>query len=278
MASLEIERISLELSNVCQKACSFCYSVSSPGGSSSWTPQDVIAFVGDCVTAGGIRAVSFGGGEPLEYEGLFEILAALHGRVFRSLTTNGLLLHGRRFDELVEAKPDKVHVSIHFPDRVIEVERTIRLVGELAAQGIRSGVNLLVRRSDLASAARASDRLRESGIGLERIVYLPMRGQEGRETPTPREMASVVKADKFQSMTCLTGCAKSPRFCSIASDRTVAWCSYTPSRAVLGALTFRALEEALMDLALSYCGEPHERPVRLSRRSLHGRDLVRGGP
>ena len=50
------ERISLELSNACRKACWFCYSASSPGGASAWTADDVVALVDDCATHG-LRAV-----------------------------------------------------------------------------------------------------------------------------------------------------------------------------------------------------------------------------
>ncbi len=73
----------------------------------------MIELVRDCVRHG-LRAVSFGGGEPLEHPEVYEILAALEGTIFRSLTTNGLLLEGEAFDRLVRARPDKVHVSIHF--------------------------------------------------------------------------------------------------------------------------------------------------------------------
>src|SRR6185436_10328276 len=97
------------------------------------------------------------------------------------------------------------------------------------------GVNLLVRRSELAAARRASLRLHHGGIGPERIVYLPMRGHAG-ETPTPAEIAEVAGTPRFQSMTCLTGCGPSPRFCAIGWDRTVAWCSYTTARAPLASL------------------------------------------
>jgi MoaA/NifB/PqqE/SkfB family radical SAM enzyme len=62
-----------------------------------------------------VRAVSFGGGEPLEWPPIFEVLASLRGLLFRSLTTNGLLLDEERTLALLAAAPDKVHLSIHFP-------------------------------------------------------------------------------------------------------------------------------------------------------------------
>jgi sulfatase maturation enzyme AslB (radical SAM superfamily) len=244
------ERISVEVTNRCAKACWFCYNHSAPEGSTRWSVDELVDFVCDCA-AHGVKAVSFGGGEPLQYEGLFEVLSRLRGTLFRSLTSNGLLLHGVRLDGLVEAGPDKVHLSIHFPERETEVRRVIRQVHELVQRGIRSGVNLLVARSSLPAARQAAEALRQSGIGNDRIVYLPMRG---RDTPSPREVAAVAGDLPFQSMSCLTACGRSPRFCSVGWDKTVAWCSYTVTRAPLKALTYEGLQAALNGLGLEFCG------------------------
>jgi sulfatase maturation enzyme AslB (radical SAM superfamily) len=171
--------------------------------------------------------------------------------VFRSFTTNGLLLNEDWLDRLTLAAPDKVHISIHFPESQTEVERVITQVDTLAARGINSGVNFLVTRSNLPSAITAAATLHQAGIGNDRIVYLPMRGQD---TPTPQQMAQVAGSKNFQSMTCLLECAKSPRFCSIGWDKQVGWCSYTASRRELSSLTAAGLAAALTDLPLVFCG------------------------
>src|SRR5579871_6114417 len=250
-----LERVSIELTNLCSKACWFCYNHSLPEGDTRWTVAELVSFVDDCA-AHGVKAVSFGGGEPLQYEGLFHVLEQLRGRLFRSLTSNGLLLHGERLERLIAARPDKVHLSIHFPQHEGEVRRVIGQVHELADHGIRSGINLLVARSNLPAARQAADMVRQSGIGNERIVYLPMRGQD---TPTPAEVAAVAGSQPFQSMTCLMQCERSPRFCSIGWDKTVAWCSYTRTRAVLAALSYDGLKAALNGLGLEFCGGTDER-------------------
>lgn len=247
-----IDRISIELTNRCQKACWFCYNHSHPKGTTEWTPDQLIEFVSDCA-AHGIQAVSFGGGEPLQYEGTWQILTNLRGRLFRSLTTNGLLLD-QEFSRLLEAAPDKVHVSIHFPQNAGEVTRVVAQVLELESCGIRSGVNLLVSQSSLAAACRAAAQLHDAGINNDRIVYLPMRGQD---TPTPQQIAQVAGDIPFQSMSCLNQCGRSPRFCSIGWDKTVAWCSYTIAREPLRSLTYKGLSQAIADLGLIYCGATH---------------------
>ena len=246
---VSLERISVEVNNQCAKACWFCYNHSHAEGATEWTPDELVGFVTDCA-ANGIKAVSFGGGEPLQYGGLFDVLRRLRGTLFRSITTNGLLLHGETLDALLDAAPDKVHVSIHFPERAAEVQRVVRQVTELADRGIKSGVNFLVARSNLDAAAQAAEQVRAAGIGNERIVYLPMRVTD---TPTPAEVARVA-VGKFQSMSCLMACAKSPRFCSIGWDRKAAWCSYTETRVPLPELSYRGLAAALDGLGLKFCG------------------------
>ncbi|MBX2798900.1 MAG: radical SAM protein [Myxococcales bacterium] len=244
-----VQILSIELGTRCDKACDFCYSHSSPEGADGYAPADVIALVRDCV-AHGLKAVSFGGGEPLQYPGLFEILHALQGQLFRSFTTNGLLLDAA-LQRVVQAAPDKVHVSVHFPDREREVVRVAEQVQRLADHGVPSGVNLLVDRRQLDAAQRACATLQAQGIGLDRMVLLPMRGAH---TPTPTELAQVAGTSRFQSMTCLLSCAKSPRFASLAADGTAAWCSYTTTRRALPTLDHAGLMAALDGLGLAFCG------------------------
>src|SRR5437762_10445372 len=92
-ATMSPRLISIELTNRCAKACWFCYNHSRPEGATRWTVDDVVAFVLDC-SAHGVEAVSFGGGEPLQFEGVFDVLTRLDGVLFRSLTSIGLLLGG----------------------------------------------------------------------------------------------------------------------------------------------------------------------------------------
>lgn len=245
---MTIDRLSIEPSRRCSKGCAFCYNGSTRAGRGEWTARAVVELVVDCA-AHGVRALSIGGGEPLEWDGLFETLDALGGVVLRSFTTNGLLLDERRLDQIARAAPDNVHISIHFPDNPREVERVARQVHALQIRGVASGVNLLVRRSRLAEATAATRALAGSGIDARRIVFLPMRGAD---TPTAGDIARAAGAP-FQSVTCLRGCGQSPRFASIAADRSVARCSYTRTRGRLSALTHAALLGALDGLGLAPC-------------------------
>jgi hypothetical protein len=92
----------------------------------------------------------------------------------------------------------------------------------LDARGVHAGINLLVRRSRLAEARAAYARLIELGFTAGYIVLLPARGEADAETPSPKEVAAVAGDTRFQAMSCLTACAVSARFASIASDKTAA--------------------------------------------------------
>lgn len=243
------ERVSIELTQQCQKGCHFCYNDSGPSRTTAWRAADVVSFVRD-LARHGTKAVSFGGGEPLEYDGLEEVFDGVRGFVFASMTTNGLLLDDQ-WSRVSKLNPDKVHVSVHFPSREREVTRVVRQVLHLRKMGIRAGVNLLIRRDRVDAAAAAARRIRNAGIENDSIVYLPMRGQN---TPSCTDVHRVAGSSKFQSMTCLTKCGRSPRFCSIDAYSRVAHCSYTTERRVLPSLNARGLVEALDGLGLVFCG------------------------
>ena len=249
MSETAITRVSIEPSRRCSKGCAFCYNGSSLEGAGSWTTAALIGFARD-LARHGVTSLSIGGGEPLEWDGLFDTLAALRGAMLRSFTTNGLPLEdAATFERAVAASPDKIHVSIHEARSQREIARAARLASALAERGVPSGVNLLVRRSALAAARDAALALHAAGIGNERIVFLPMRGHD---TPSADEVAQVA-GGPFQSMTCLRACGISPRFVSVAADRTVAWCSYTRERRPLRENTHAGLVGALAGLGLAPC-------------------------
>lgn len=248
---MPVQRLSIEVTNYCNKGCSFCYNNSNTHGATEWTPDEIVNFVLDCRKKG-IEAISFGGGEPLVYKGIFEVLNELKGKIYRSMTTNGLMLdHIKTFQSLVSANPDKVHVSIHDVEDSHEVKRVLEQVNALEENGITSGINLLVRHSTIPAAKEVVHYIRSKGIGPKGIIYIPMHGAD---SPSPKEIAEVAGEKPFQSVSCLTGCRISPRFCSISWDKEVGWCSYTSSRKKLNDLSAAGLSSALKGLALEYCG------------------------
>ena len=144
-----VEQISIDLSNYCSKQCPFCYNHSKREGNTVWLPSEVISFASDCIKHG-VKAVSLGGGEPLEYLGVFDIIEALYPLAYVTLTTNGLPLDTPSIiDSLKLHKPDKIHISIHNADNEKEVSRVLRQITLLKDLEIKPGVNLLIRLSNV---------------------------------------------------------------------------------------------------------------------------------
>lgn len=206
-----------------------------------WKTAEVIGFCSDCIEHG-VKAVSLGGGEPFEYEGIFEIIDALYPCCYLSVTTNGLPLEDVRiWNLLMQHRPDKIHVTIHQPQDENEVNRVEKLIRRIAELGIKPGLNLLVEADKIPAATRAYERLSQI-LNRDQIILVPQRYGN---TPTPKQLATISGGKPFQSPTCLMQCRRPEKFCSVSWDKRVNSCSYAPGKQPLASLTFEGLIEAL---------------------------------
>lgn len=245
-----LELISLDLSNYCTKGCDFCYNNSNKEGLTSWQPDEVIAMVEDCIK-NGVKAVSFGGGEPFEYDGIYDLIRILQPQLYVSITSNGLpLLDEANFEKLQANKPDKVHFTIHNPESEKELQNTLHLINKLKDTDIKAGVNLLVTSNRTEEARLVARTLYRAGLTPNEIIFVPQRYTN---TPTPRQIALVAGREKFQSPTCLTDCKPSSRFCSVSWDKKVNYCSYAPDKQPLAELTYKGIVEALSKVDFKTC-------------------------
>lgn len=249
--------VSIELTNACSKGnqCRAfgCYAKSVPDGATYWDPKILGDFVSD-LAANGIEAVSFGGGEPLEYPRLGTLLEAIRGvRVFKSMTTNGQRLTpvGATF---LRPFIDKIHVSIHFPENWKEVTRVVMQVLGLEALGFKSGINFLVKGRNIEAEKKAVRYIRDAEIASDRVVFLPLRGPGIDVDHEVFKAVANILSPKFQSTWCLTECKKSDRFVSIDWEGKVGWCSYTPAKTRMRDFTHAGMMEALLSKELIYCG------------------------
>ena len=244
-----IELLSIDLSNYCSKQCSFCYNHSRREGNTLWKPQEVIDFASDCITHG-VKAVSLGGGEPFEYEGVFEVIDALYPKCYQSVTSNGLPLENERIWEMLTAhKPDKIHITIHQPDNEVEVMRVERQVQRIASIGIKPGVNLLVGADKIEFAKKAYGRLIEI-LTSDQIILVPQRFSN---TPTPKQLASVANGNPFQSPSCLLKCKRPANFCSVSWDKKVNSCSFAPNKVPMESLDYKGMLMALDKVIWEKC-------------------------
>lgn len=250
-----LELLSIDLSNYCTKQCPFCYNHSTKEGNVMWKPEEVISFAMDCV-AHGIKAVSLGGGEPFEYEGLIEIIDALYPICYLSITTNGLPLEqdqGKWWKLLKEHHPDKIHITLHNADSKREFNRVsnqIRRLDKLYPD-IKAGCNILVSASKI-EACREAYRLltRNYCVSPDRIILVPRRFGD---TPIPIEVSRVADWRPFQSPTCLNSCERPDNFVSVSWDKKVNFCSYAGGKQPLETLDYDGLMKALSKVEFKSC-------------------------
>lgn len=241
--------LSIDLSNYCSKQCSFCYNHSNREGNVLWTPDEVIAFATDCVR-NGVKAVSLGGGEPFEYEGIFEIIDDLYQKCYLSVTSNGLPLQKKEImDKLLISSPDKLHITIHNPDNENEVSRVLEQISFIKTTKIKVGVNLLVGANKIDFAQKVYEKLL-SIIDSSQIILIPQRFAN---TPTSKQLAIVANKKAFQSPSCLLGCKRPQDFVSVSWDKKVNSCSYAHGKQSLQSLDYKGLISALNKVEWASC-------------------------
>ena len=236
-----IELLSIDLSNYCSKQCLFCYNHSTREGNTMWKPQEVIDFASDCIK-NGVKAVSLGGGEPFEYDGVFEVIDALYPLCYLSVTSNGLPLEDEGvWQKLQKCKPDKIHITIHQPDNEKEVQRVESLLPRIESIGIKPGLNLLVGADKVEAATIVYKRMMRI-LKSDQIILVPQRFSN---TPTSKQLASVTVGKPFQSPSCLLKCHRPTNFCSVSWDKKVNSCSFAPNKVPLETLDHNGLMKAL---------------------------------
>ena len=244
-----IELLSIDLSNYCSKQCSFCYNHSTRKGNTLWQPSEVIAFASDCIKHG-IKTVSLGGGEPFEYEGIFDVIKALYPQCYLSVTTNGLPLENSVvWHKLQQCKPDKIHVTIHHPDDDKEVQRVEALLPKIGSIGIKPGLNLLVGADNLSAAADVFQRFLQL-LERDQIILVPQRFSN---TPSAKQLSFVAEGKPFQSPSCLLGCNRPNNFCSVSWDKKANSCSFAGGKEFLQSLDYKGLIEALNRVEWTTC-------------------------
>ena len=244
-----IELLSIDLSNYCSKQCPFCYNHSTRNGNTMWKPSEVIDFASDCIQHG-VKAVSLGGGEPFEYDGVFEVIDALYTKCYLSVTSNGLPLENFKiWEQLCLHKPDKLHLTIHQPDNDGEVSRVEKQLIEIDSIGIKPGLNLLVGVNKVEYAKNVYARLSKV-LKNDQIILVPQRFSN---TPTPKQLASVADGKPFQSPSCLLKCHRPKNFCSVSWDKKVNSCSFAGGKVPLSSLDFKGLEDALRQVKWKSC-------------------------
>lgn len=246
----EIKQVAIDLSNACSKGCWFCYNHSADTGDTLWQPDEVIQFALDCFNHG-VEAFSLGGGEPFEYDGVFEIIDAIKPKLYTTVTSNGLELEDQSFfHAFLSHLPDKLHISMHCPEDPVEVHRVVHMIQRLDEYPVATGVNLLVSTRNLEEAREAFRFLLLSGIRRDRIIVLPMKYQY---SPTADQLKEVTGGRPFQGPSCLLACHPPVHYCSVTWDKKACPCSYSPSKVELDDISYDGLVTALEKVSFVSC-------------------------
>ena len=194
------------------------------------------------MSANGVKAVSLGGGEPFEYDGIWHIIDALYPKCYLSITTNGLRLGTDvAWEQLAEHKPDKIHISLHNPGNMQELSMVVQKCIRLQEIEIKPGCNLLVRASQLDECKTAFDRLSKV-LSPDQIILIPMRFSD---TPTAKQLAAIASGRPFQSPSCLLSCKRPSNFVSVSWDKKVNSCSFAKGKEPLETRDYNGLRTAL---------------------------------
>ena len=244
-----IEMLSIDLSNCCSKGCPFCYNSSNSAGQTVWRTEEVIGFLKDCIS-NGVKAVSLGGGEPFEYNGIFQVIEAIYPLCYLSVTSNGLPLENKAiWNKLIEIKPDKIHLTIHNPNDESEVQRVFNRLDRIKEIGIKPGINLLVA-SDKISSSKVTYKMALEHLSSEQIILVPQRYSN---TPTPKQLSEITGGRPFQSPSCLLKCKVPQNFVSISWDKRVNYCSFAGGKEPLSSLDYMGLFTALTKVDFKPC-------------------------
>lgn len=241
--------VQFSLTNLCNRSCWFCSRPTERA--STWTVPTALELLADLDRLG-VAEVAFGGGEPLAFRGLFELVDRLvaETRLAVHLTTNGELLTDRALDRL-DGKIGEIRLSLYDDN---DWRGTVR---RLVRRGTRFGVNQLVTPDTLRHLPSLLVELED--LGVRDVLLLPAIGHADLELPlaSQRELAAFL-ADLHSSMTLKLGvcwgpelahlprlfrtsdCGAGQEFLEITSDRHVRPCSFHAD-----ALPFRTADDVL---------------------------------
>jgi radical SAM protein with 4Fe4S-binding SPASM domain len=155
----------------CTRSCSGCY-VPRVEDEQELTVAEWHALI-DQWASMRVFQLAVGGGEPLLYEGLFDVLRYARVRgIVPNLTTNGTLIDAKTVRELEQAGVARVNVSWNGPvgDDGGGCQTVCRALRLLLVSAVQVGVNLLVTPALLSRLPQVLARLQ--ALGVRRVTLL----------------------------------------------------------------------------------------------------------
>jgi pyruvate-formate lyase-activating enzyme len=197
----------LEVARECNLACPICFAGSRPGAG-GFLPVDEVRRTARALKAQGLLAVSISGGEPTLHPELEGILRAVRAEgLDATVLSNGLKLGeepalARR---LAASGANWIHLQLDTLREEVcaairgdrRVDLRLQALRNVAASGLRFGVNTTVVRENLPEVGRVLRRAADEGPGLGTVTLLAA-GRTGRFL-LPRE-SSVTREDVIHAL------------------------------------------------------------------------------
>lgn len=176
------ETVHLLVTDLCNYQCSCCYNAPRRPARPALSLDRWSALVDELETMG-VLELAIGGGEPLLFPGLDELIRDASSRLVVNVTTNGALLDEARARRLREAGVGLVSVSFQGSEQANAGSRqegtheaAVHALQALGRAGVRSAVNVLLTRSLARRLSETIDRAQALGVHQVVLVRPKPRG------------------------------------------------------------------------------------------------------
>jgi hypothetical protein len=260
--------VSIALTGLCYKSCSFCYASSTKAGTSAWGYAELVDFIMD-LDRNGVFSVTLGGGEPTLWEdphtgkNFYDLVSTLFGRVSLTLTFTTSGIPRLRVEQL----PDMpLRLSCHHPAETLPIIERAETYRKTLSQ---VGINLLLWRSRLDECRQAITQFLAAGFNDILLLTMLPAGfgvDFAVEALHEQEVAAFIQSLGVNSVR-LTGCQKPPSisvsadmgcgandwFVAITEAKKVKSCSFVDQGHPLTEPTYQALLAATANLPRLPC-------------------------
>lgn len=203
-------KLFVNVSDRCNLTCSHCSSSSSPEGETRMAADD-LKQIADEAAEMGVFQITIGGGEPLIYEDIWEVIAhmrSLHLGV--SLTTNALRVKDLDIENLLRYNV-RTNVSIDGApathDRVRgrqgAYNRTVKNIQRMIDAGILPTIRFTLMNSNLGDVEHMIELAKQLGLPLKPRRAKPsgrvLEGSDIITQPTPEYFRAIVKLNEAEN-------------------------------------------------------------------------------
>ncbi len=217
VSDLPLEELWLHTNNSCNLTCTHCLVSSGPDGDRGLPLATLLDVVAQARSLG-MRRVFVTGGEPFLRRDLMDVVDAVLAdpEAEIAILTNAMLLPGARLDALAQRDLTRVRLQVSVDGATVETNDAIRGAGSLekTLAGVRAaaaaGVDLtlcsVVTASNAAEIPGITRLAAEHGARRHHLLWLHKRGRADGdgpdETPTPEQLADVVRAARVAADEC----------------------------------------------------------------------------